>query len=385
MPPEQNARDALRNMLQYGDLSFRDFVEVALYHPQFGYYSRGESPVGKEGDYVTSPTLSPVFAYGFGKLVREFLGRAGGGGASVGGGGGGYGALLRSLRMAGASFYGVDRSLARMDRSAISDQRSGEAGDGEPLAPDRRSLIADHLAFVNDIDQVPPTEFQLIYSNELFDAFPFARLVQRGEHLHELWVTSDFDWTEREAAAPYEDYFAARGIELLDGQFADISLDWEYEYRRLARRVTRGLLVTFDYGFPEKQLFDPRIRRFGTAASYSQQRVTRDLLTNPGEQDLTAHINFSDLIRAGEAEGLATLYFDRQAKFLLSLGITDHPLFTPVTEVAIGSAEEGLALIQAREEARRLVLPDGIGEDIRVLVQGRGVPSDGWSFQRKVF
>lgn len=352
MPPEQNASDALRNMLQYGDLSFRDFVEVALYHPQFGYYSKASSPVGKEGDYVTSPTLSPVFAYGFGKLVRDFVSRAGGGVSSVVDVGCGDGGLIRALAgEGGASFYGVDRA------------REG----------------------FRTIDDVPQADNILIYSNELFDAFPFARLVQRGEHLHELWVTSDFDWTEREAPAPYEDYFAARGIELLDGQFADISLDWEYEYARLARRVERGLLVTFDYGFPEKQLFDPRIRRFGTAASYSRQRVTRDLLVNPGEQDLTAHINFSDLIRAGEAEGLTTLYFDRQAKFLLALGITDHPLFTPVTEVAIGSAEEGLALLQAREEARRLVLPDGIGEDIRVLVQGRGVPLDGWSFQRKVF
>jgi SAM-dependent MidA family methyltransferase len=351
MPPERSVPDALRNMLQYGDLSFRDFVEVALYHPRFGYYTRPGSPVGKGADYVTSPTLSPVFAYGFGKLVREFLGRVEGGVSSVVDIGCGDGGLIRALASPDANFYGVDRA--------------------------RKGL--------RTIDDVPEADNILIYSNELFDAFPFARLVQRGEHLHELWVGGDFDWTEHEAPAAYEDYFAARGIELVNGQFADVSLDWEHEYRRLAKRVKQGLIVTFDYGFPEKQLFDPRIRRFGTAASYSRQRVTRDLLANPGEQDLTAHINFSDLIRAGEAEGLTTLYFDRQAKFLLALGITDHPLFTPVTEVEIGSAEEGLALIEAREEARRLVLPDGIGEDIRVLVQGRGMPLDGWSFQRKVF
>ncbi|HKO55993.1 MAG TPA: SAM-dependent methyltransferase [Thermoanaerobaculia bacterium] len=351
MPPERSVRDALRNMLQYGDLSFRDFVEVALYHPRFGYYARAGSPVGKEADYVTSPTLSPVFAYGFGKLVREFLGRVEGGLSSVVDIGCSDGGLIRALASPDASFYGVDR-----------------AKDG-----------------LRTIDDVPEADNILIYSNELFDAFPFARLVQRGEHLHELWVNAELDWSEHEAAAAYSDYFAERGIELLDGQFADVSLDWEHEYRRLAKRAKRGLIVTFDYGFLEKQLFDPRIRRFGTAASYSRQRVTRDLLANPGEQDLTAHVNFSDLIRAGESEGLTTLYFDRQAKFLLALGITDHPLFTPVTEVEIGSAEEGLALMEAREEARRLVLPDGIGEDIRVLVQGRGMPLDGWSFQRKVF
>jgi SAM-dependent MidA family methyltransferase len=112
------------------------------------------------------------------------------------------------------------------------------------------------------------------------------------------------------------------------------------------------------------------MRRFGTAAAYSGHRVSRDLLANPGEQDLTAHINFSDLQRADAT----TLYFDRMNKFLLAIGIAEHPLFQP-----------GIGDFQEREDARRLVLPDGIGEDLRVLVQGRGVPLDGWSFQRKLY
>ena len=82
------------------------------------------------------------------------------------------------------------------------------------------------------------------------------------------------------------------------------------------------------------------------------------------------HINFSDLQRADAT----TLFFDRMNKFLLSIGITEHPLFQP-----------GTGDFQEREDARRLVLPDGIGEDLRVLVQGRGIPLDGWSFQRKLY
>ena len=91
--------------------------------------------------------------------------------------------------------------------------------------------------------------------------------------------------------------------------------------------VERGLIVTFDYGYPQSQLFHPRARRFGTAAAYAQHRVTRDLLANPGEQDLTAHINFEDLIRAGESHHFQTRFFDRQAKFLLALGAAEHEVF----------------------------------------------------------
>jgi len=147
----------------------------------------------------------------------------------------------------------------------------------------------------------------------------------------------------------------------------------------------RALIVTIDYGFEEKKLFHPRIRRFGTAAAYSAQRVSRDLLASPGEQDLTAHINFTDLERAGAREGAQTLFFDTLAKFLLALGITEHELFRPVHELEAASAEEGIRLLQARDEARQLVLPDGIGEDLRVLVQVKGLAPHGWAFQKKLF
>jgi SAM-dependent MidA family methyltransferase len=223
------------------------------------------------------------------------------------------------------------------------------------------------------LDDVPRDGVHFIFSNELYDAFPFARLVNRGEHLHELWVTErdgGLDWTEREAPAPYEDYFASHGVELAEGQFVDVSLEWEAFHREVVNRFERALFVTFDYGQEAAKLFSSRLRRFGTAAAYSGHRVSRDLLASPGEQDLTAHINFSDLRRA-DAE---TLYFDRMNKFLLAIGIAEHPLFQP-----------GTGDFQEREDARRLVLPDGIGEDLRVLVQARGVPLDGWSFQRPLY
>lgn len=373
MPESASLRGVIRNMLQSGDLSFSDFMEVALYHPNFGYYARSSSPVGKEGDYVTSPTLSPVFAFALGKLVHEFVSRSGDGVCTIVDIGCGDGRLIHSLYLQAdentrgrASFVGIDRSLARV--------------------PDERH--ASGIEFRTSLGELPTAGAHLLLINELFDALPFARLVRRGEHLQELWVTErngELDWTEHEASANYEGYFAERGIELADGQFADVSLEWEALYGELADLTQRGLIVTFDYGYPEKQLFDKRARRYGTAASYSRQRVTRDLLADPGGHDLTAHINFTDLIRAGEARGLRTLFFDRQAKFLLPLGITEHELFAPAQDVRIESVAEAVDLRDRRDDARRLVLPDDLGHDIRVLVQSRAMPEVGWSFQRKLF
>ena len=364
--------DVLRKSLTDSDLPFSDFVELVLYHPEFGYYARGESPVGREGDYVTSPVLSPVFSYGLGKLCREFLSRTGDAVSQVVDVGCGDGVLIRALAdqkrltaeaQRAQSFFGVDRKLGR-------------------------AVPETGVAYVSSLNDIPPADARLIISNELFDALPFARLVQRGEHLHELWVTERdgaLDWTEHEANARYEEYFAERGIKLDDGQFADVSLEWSALYDELCRFTKRGLIVTFDYGLPQSKLFRGRMRRFGTAAAYSKQRVSRDLLINPGEQDLTAHINFDDLRRTGEAHGFETLFFDIQAKFLLALGATEHELLKPIGEVSIDSAEEGVALLQARDDAKRLILPDGIGADIRVLVQGRGMGRESWRFQTELF
>jgi SAM-dependent MidA family methyltransferase len=371
---ESNMRDVLRNVLHYGDLSFRDFVELALYHPEFGYYTTPENPVGREADYVTAPVLSPVFSFAIGNLVREFVRRNEGALCSIVDIGCGDGGLIESLAtdVAGDSllvardvrFFGVDRELGR---ATSNEQRA---------------------TYVRTLDELPRDGAHLFLSNELYDAFPFARLVQRGEHVHELWVKERegvLDWTEYEAPAAYDDYFAERGIELAEGQFADVSLEWEAFHADVAKFLERGLIVSIDYGYPANKLFHSRARRFGTAAAYAGQRVSRDLLANPGEQDLTAHINFSDLERAGERHGATTLFFDRLAKFLLSLGVTEHELFRPVHDMTIENPEQGLELVQAREEARRLVLPDGIGEEMRVLVQAKNIELDGWSFQQTLF
>ncbi len=359
----------LRNMLSHGDLSFRDFVEVALYHPESGYYARQESPVGREGDYITSPLLSPAFSFALNRLVGEFVSRAGDAMCTIVDIGCGDGSLIHCLAAEAAGerrrFVGVDRALDRV-----------------------RQETKQNVSFVRTIDEIPRDGVHLILSNELFDAIPFARLVQRGEHVHELWVTEregQPEWSEHEAPAEYEDYFHERGIRLDEGQFADISLEWQQTYRDICRIVERGLVVTFDYGYPQSKLFHPRARRFGTAAAYSHHRVSRDLLADPGEQDITAHINFDDLIREGERLGLTTRFFDRQAKFLLALGITAHELFRPSTELTIANIDEGVELLDRRDSARQLVLPDGIGHDIRVLVQERGLDEGGWSFEIALF
>lgn len=359
-----------RNSLEDGGLPFIDFVRIALYDPLLGYYTRARNPIGPGGDFVTAGAISPAFAFALARLADEFVDRAGDGLFGIVDIGCGDGSLIAGImdsmsadRRARCRFYGVDQSMSRVTRTG-------------------------GIEFATSMDEVPDGLSLLVLTNELFDAMPFARLVQRADGLHELTVLragEGLEWGARRAPGEYVEYLAVRGISLEEGQFADISLDWALEYARIARKLSRGLVVTIDYGFPQAKLFDRRIRRYGTAGAFYQHQVSRDLLARPGQQDLTAHVNFTDLQNAGEGEGLSTLLFTRQAQFLLSLGITGHELFRPSHELEIDSLEGAVSTVDERQAARRLVLPDGIGEEMRVLVQAKGLDAGPWSFNKRLF
>lgn len=355
--------DSAPRWLERLPLSFRDFVEHSLFDPEEGYYRRPRAG----GDYATAVDLSPAYSFALARLMDELAARLPDGLSAAVDVGCGDGSLLAGLRDAAGPgapprFLGVDRSLGRL----------------------RPELAADPA--LEFLEAIPPLDGPaFVVSNELFDAVPWHRVVQREEGLRELWTGRQGEtlaWEERPAPPEVAGYFEARGIRLDRGQFADITPGWGELYRSVLRAVPAGLAVTVDYGFPQERLFDVRVRRWGTAVAFHRHELNRDLLARPGRQDLTAHVNFTDLMRAGEAEGWSTLAFMRQASFLLAIGIADHPLFTPLEELRGGEAGGAMALAEAREQARRLVLPDGIGDEMRVLVQGRGVPLEGWSFQK---
>ncbi|MFN2443183.1 MAG: SAM-dependent methyltransferase [Thermoanaerobaculia bacterium] len=352
----------MRKRLERSELTFEEFVGLALYDSDFGYYAAPKSGL----DYATSVDLSPVFPFALARFAGRFLAAAGDEVCSVVDIGCGDGSLLAGIRdhlpeslLPRVRLIGIDRSAGRL--------RPEHASDSS-------------LHFTGSIEAIDPARPALVFSNELFDAFPFARLVKREEELRELTVRVDrgeLAWGERPAREEYVHYFSTRGIELEVGQFADISLEWGGFYGELAGRIERGAIVTIDYGFPQEKLFDVRVRRYGTAVAFHRHRLNRDLLANPGEQDLTAHINFTDLERRGEAQGWETIGFERQARFLLENGAADHPLLAPRESVEPASPEGAVELAAMRDAARRLLLPDGIGDEMRVLIQTRGIALEG--------
>ena len=308
-------------------------MEEALYGDG-GYYARDRVPIGRDGDFVTGSSLSPLFGRATARLLHS-LDAALGVAADYLEAGYGGGTHLTTV----AAAQGEGRRVLAWDRV----ERPVPAG-------------AEQLG---SLSALPERSLEgLIFSYELFDALPVHRLVGRHGGLRELWVALDaegrFEWREDELSDP--SLGELPGAELAEGQIADLSAGWGPLYRRLARLLGRGLLVTCDYGFPAEKLLDARIRGNGTLACYRDQRVHRNPFLEPGSQDLTAHVDLSTLIEAGEAAGLETVALTRQAAWLAACGLLE--------EVGQGSPAERIEALQLMDLA-------GMGEEIRVLVQAR--------------
>lgn len=336
MDPGERLRARLRAGVA---LPFATFMAEALYG-EGGYYARPEPRIGPQGDFLTGSSLGPLFARTTARLLRRLDEH--------------LGAPADFLEVG----YGTGAHLTALVAAL------GSTPARRLLACERvpRALPAGVEPLARLEDLAPSALDGLLFSYELFDALPIHRLVgESGGGVGELWVALDesgkFTWRPGPLSDPALRELLA-GAALAPGQIADLAPGWAPLYRALARRLRRGLLVTFDYGFERSQLLDARVRRHGTLACYRRHRVHRDPFVDVGGQDLTAHVDFTALREAGEQEGLATFALTRQHFWLTACG-----LFAELAD-----ADE-----ETRGQARRLLDGDGMGEEIRVLVQGRDV------------
>ena len=302
--PEDRLRKRIR---RDGPIRFSEFMEEALYG-EGGYYAGPASPIGKGGDFITGSSYSDLFGRTTAGLLRRLdsvLGR-------------------RSDYLEVG--YGSGRHLgvvagAAPGRRLIGVERGGGAPPPASSAASNNAPADPGVRYLERLAEVEPPVVGLVFSYELFDALAVDRLLWRDGEVREVlvdWQDGAFAWREGGPAPPE---LASRiGSELVEGQIADVA-DWGALYRELARKLERGLLVTCDYGFERESLFDPRVRRHGTLASYYGHRVHRNVLADAGRQDLTAHVDFSALIEAGEAEGLETVAWTRQAAWLAANGL----------------------------------------------------------------
>lgn len=343
-----------------GAVPFDLYMELALYHPQHGYYSAGRPRYGRGGDYLTAPTASEWYPRVLARLLLRLAEACGplrlvdvaaGDGSFVAG----------VLEAVGQASPGVVADAIAVERSPAMRRRISERLGGSAVS------VAEAMTAVR-----PRRTATVLHASELYDAQPVARAVGRAGGLAELWVAvaeGGLMWQERPPREEVEAYFAGHGIALEEGQIGEAGLGAGQLHRLMLRAAAGpGLCLVLDYGYEARRLYDPRGRRGGSLATFAGHRIARDPLETPGEIDITAHVNWDDLRLAAKTEGWTELGLWPLAELLVRAGLACE-----LEARGLGmEAELDAATVSARQEVKRLLDPDGMGSDLKVLVQGKG-------------
>jgi SAM-dependent MidA family methyltransferase len=346
-----------KKICKEGPLSFRDFMEMSLYHPQTGYYSSASDKIGKCGDYYTSPYLTNVFGDMIAKQLEEMWLLLGKKEFTVVEYGAGMGSLcrdiLKRIKSCNAELY--DKiNYCIIEKSAAMREKE-------------KKILTEKVKWYNSISEIGEI-CGCVLANEVVDNFSVHQVVMKKEMM-EVFV----DYNEQEdefveilqpAGDELKNYMKQLNVVLPEGFRTEINLQATEWIKEIAESLQKGFVLTVDYGHPSAELYRDS-RRNGTLLCYNQHKINEYPYRNIGEQDITAHVNFSALHHWGTRHGLNFCGFTSQAHFLRSLGITDHLRTVEEKSQKISNTEK-LFFIHT-------LLMD-MGNKFKVLVQQKGLP-----------
>lgn len=337
-----------------GWISFARYMELALYAPGLGYYVAGAAKLGKAGDFITAPELSPLFGATLALQVAELLSKTGGRVMELGAGSG---------RLAADLLAGLQAQDCLPQRYQILEISPDLAGrQRETLG----RLVPDLLERVEWIDALPQAFSGVILANEVLDALPIHLLVWGKNGVCERGISLErgsFGWSER-PLAPGPLRSAAAGIAVGAPYLAEVSVAVPALVGALGAALERGVLLFIDYGFGHAEYYHPQ-RSQGTLMCHYRHRAHGDPLFLPGLQDITAHVDFTAVAEAGIDAGLKLLGYTTQAQFLVNAGITQL--------LQKDSPQHVQTYLPAVAAAQKLLSPAEMGELFKVIALGRGI------------
>jgi SAM-dependent MidA family methyltransferase len=348
-----------------GVIGFDTWMRLALYAPGLGYYSAGAAKFGADGDFITAPEMSSLFSRCLARQTAEVLKVTGGDVLELGAGSG---------RMAADVLTELHRLDALPDHYDILEV-SADLADRQRAR--LQALPEDLSRRVRWLERWPERPMRgVVLANEVLDAMPVERFVLRGDpgvqQVRALGVaaTADgFEW--REIAASSELEHAVHGIldslpqPLPDGYVSEVCLSFQPWMAGLSAQMEQGVALLVDYGLPRAQLYHPE-RASGSLRCHYRHRAHDDPFVHVGLQDITAWVDFTRVAEAADSADLEVLGFTTQAAFLIGAGMESL-----LTDGMRQAGDDLRRQTQLAGEARRLMLPDEMGEIFKVIALGR--------------
>jgi SAM-dependent MidA family methyltransferase len=346
-------------------ITFAEYMDTVLYHPQVGYYATNTELIGEGGDFLTSPHLAADFGETIAIQLHQIwkiLDRP----------------QLFNLVEMGAGLGLVAAQILTYIRQEYPD--FFQAIDYIIIETSAAMIAAQQLKLADlpvrwcRWDEIPNDSIVGCFiSNELIDAFPVHQVTVVDGKLQEVYITSESGENLTEIIGELStdrlsDYWQLNKINLLkyrDGYRTEVNLaalDW---LATVSQRLQRGYIISIDYGYTADRYYNP-MRSQGTLQCYYQHAYHNDPYIYIGEQDITAHVDFTALQNHGESLGLQTLGFTQQGMFLMALGLGDR--------IAAISSNSGdiQSLLSRRQNLHQLIDPMGLGK-FGVLVQSKGL------------
>lgn len=308
----------IERIRKVGFLSFAEYMRMALYEPGYGYYVTGSAKMGWEGDYYTSTDLSKLFAHCMGRQLQQMWDSMG----------------------QPSPFVVLEQGAGRGDLAR--DVQSWASQQSPAFAAALDYHTTDISSGQSALTPSEPTQQYIspsvILSNELIDAFPVHIVEKRGQKLYEVYVVEKQGQLYEILSAPssdaitdYLDTYKIPWRTFADEWRAEINLNalhWMEQTAKLLYgphpgRKRRGFIITIDYGAKARELYTPE-RNSGTLTCYFRHQLSDQPLVRPGEQDITAHVNFSALLQAGRSHGLRLHLHTTQRQWLNDLGILEE-------------------------------------------------------------
>ncbi len=336
-----------------GWIPFSRFMDAVLYTPGLGYYSAGTMKFGGAGDFVTAPELTPLFGRTLARAIAPVLAQTGGDVLELGAGSG-----RLAVHVLG-ELAALDALPARYSILELSaDLRARQRATLERESP-------RHAGRVAWLDTLPAHFHGVMLGNEVLDALPveLVHWTAAGPRVRGVALEDGrFAWRDRPIANARLRARAA-ALALTPGYVSEINLAADALLASLAASLGHGLILMIDYGFGAAEYYHPQ-RHMGTLRAHYRHHALDDPFHLPGLADLTAHVDFSALARAGAAAGLQLAGYATQAAFLLGSGLAELLMQTAPTDAA--------AYLPQANAVQRLVSPAEMGELFKVIAFARG-------------
>jgi SAM-dependent MidA family methyltransferase len=362
-----NLSERLRARIRdHGPISFRDWMQAALYDDRQGYYCQPDRiPQGRAGDYRTAPETSPLFAATFAgyfsKLFAELFSELGSPPSwTIFEAGAGEGEFAHGVLRSFKDDYPVVFSATRyvIDEVSSATRRRASA---------RLAEFGDRLIFQRFDEIKNPVNVGVVFSNELIDAFPVHRVTMRHGKLRELRVgldgQNDFAWVEADPDHRVTEYCRRVDLRLSDGQITEINLEAEAFISRVAALFHRGFLITVDYGAERNELLNSPHRFEGTLRAFHRHHLVDSVLARPGEQDLTTTVDWTQLKEVGTSVGLRAIRMEGLDHFLLAEGLIG------ILSRLAPHTQDQVEALRLSTSAREMIMPHGLAASFQVLVQ----------------